>query len=81
MEFGRLSAEPAINEKVLTGTPAKFREVYMCCAKWGRPEWVGKIYPLKTKEKDFLEHYVQHFNSIELNATHYKLYGADVIKK
>ena len=52
----------------------------MGCAKWGRPEWVGKIYPLKTKEKQFLDHYVHHYNSIELNATHYKIYGPAGIK-
>jgi uncharacterized protein YecE (DUF72 family) len=42
---------------------------------------VGKIYPLKTKEKDFLQHYVNHYNSIELNATHYKIYGEAGIQK
>jgi hypothetical protein len=42
---------------------------------------VGKIYPEKTKEKDFLQHYVEHYNSIELNATHYKVYDAEAIKK
>jgi len=36
---------------------------------------VGKIYPYKTREKDFLKHYVEHYNSIELNITHYKIYG------
>ena len=93
MEFGRVSeeqlssidftlpAEPGFNKKVLTGKPAKDRKVYLGCAKWGRTEWVGKIYPLKTKEKDFLDHYVQHYNSIELNATHYKVYGVAGIGK
>ena len=56
-------------------------KVYVGCAKWGRAEWVGKIYPLKTKERNFLDCYVQHFNSIELNATHYKLYGPKAIQK
>ena len=93
MEFGRveekelnkidftLPAEPAFNEKILKGKPAANPQVYMGCAKWGRSEWVGSLYPLKTKEKDFLENYVQHYNSIELNATHYKIYGADMIQK
>jgi uncharacterized protein YecE (DUF72 family) len=93
MEFGRvpenelssidfsLPDEPAFNKKVLKGKPAKNPKVYLGCAKWGRPEWVGKIYPLKTKEKDFLQHYVEHYNSIELNATHYKIYGEVGIKK
>lgn len=93
MEFGRvpeeelnnvdfnLPAEPVFNRQVLTGRPAAGAKVYIGCAKWGRPEWLGKIYPPKTKEKDFLQQYVQHYNSIELNATHYKLYGAGGIAK
>lgn len=46
---------------------------YVGCAKWGRPDWVGKIYPPKTKAGDFLEHYARHFNCIELNATFYRM--------
>jgi uncharacterized protein YecE (DUF72 family) len=48
-------------------------QVYVGCAKWGRKEWVGKIYPPKTKEKDFVTHYVKQFNCLELNATHYRI--------
>src|SRR5690349_20236228 len=70
-----LPAEPAYNKKILPGKPAKDAKVYLGYAKWGRPEWVGRIYPLKTKEKNFLQHYVEHYNAIELNATHYKIYG------
>ena len=93
MEFGRVAAgelnnigftlpeEPVFNKKILKGKRVKAPKVYIGCAKWGRTEWVGKIYPPKTKEKDFLEHYVQHYNCIELNATHYKVYGAEGIRK
>ncbi len=93
MEFGRvpenelnkidfsLPAEPAFNKTILKGKAIKKPKVYVGCAKWGRTEWVGKIYPPKTKEKDFLQHYVDHYNSIELNATHYKVYGEATIKK
>ncbi len=93
MEFGRvpenelnsidfsLPAEPAYNKSILKGKPVKGPKIYFGCAKWGREEWVGKIYPPKTKEKDFLQHYVQHYNSIELNATHYKVYGEGGIKR
>ncbi|TFF30433.1 DUF72 domain-containing protein [Mucilaginibacter psychrotolerans] len=51
------------------------------CAKWGRKEWVGKIYPPKTKDANFLDEYVKHFNCIELNATFYQTYGAATISK
>jgi uncharacterized protein YecE (DUF72 family) len=91
MEFGRvpeldlidfsLPQEPDDNKKILTGKIAESPKIYVGCAKWGRKEWVGKIYPLKTKEKDFLKHYVKHYNSIELNATHYKVYGENGIRK
>jgi uncharacterized protein YecE (DUF72 family) len=93
MEFGRvpehelndidfsLPKEPAFNKAVLSGKKNKDAQVYVGCAKWGRTEWVGKIYPPKTKEKDFLQHYVEHYNCIELNATHYKVYGEKAIAK
>ncbi|MFT3909248.1 MAG: DUF72 domain-containing protein [Ferruginibacter sp.] len=93
MEFGRvpesalnkidfiLPPDPDFNKKILKGKPAKNSKVYLGCAKWGRKEWVGKIYPPKTKEKDFLDNYVHHYNSIELNATHYQVYKEDTITK
>ena len=93
MEFGRVSveelntidfslpAEPAENEKILNGKKDIDAKVYIGCAKWGREEWVGKIYPFKTKEKNFLQHYVHHYNCIELNATHYRIWGEAGIKK
>jgi uncharacterized protein YecE (DUF72 family) len=56
-------------------------QVHVGCAKWGRKEWLGKIYPVKTKEDNFLEEYVKHFRCIELNATFYKIYGPEMISK
>lgn len=93
MEFGRvpveeldnidfsLPEEPSWNKAILSGIKDKQAKVYIGCAKWGREEWVGKIYPPKTKERDFLQHYVAHYNCIELNATHYKIYGETGIGK
>lgn len=93
MEFGRvpveelekinfaLPEEPSWNKAILSGVKNKQAKVYIGCAKWGREEWIGKLYPPKTKEKDFLQHYVQHYNCIELNATHYKIYGETGIGK
>ncbi|NCT94593.1 MAG: DUF72 domain-containing protein [Chitinophagaceae bacterium] len=93
MEFGRvpepelaqidfrLPEEPTFNQPVLKGKKDAGVKLYLGCAKWGRPEWVGKIYPPKTPEKKYLDHYVEHYNSIELNATHYKIYGEAGIAK
>ena len=56
-------------------------EVYIGCAKWGIKEWVGKLYPPKTKQKDFRLEYLTQFNSIELNPTHYRIANAATIKE
>ena len=56
-------------------------KVYVGCAKWGRPDWVGKFYPKGTKQADFLKYYVTQFNSIELNALFYQLFPVPTIEK
>jgi len=93
MEFGRipekkldtidfaLPPDHPSNKAILTGKTVDSPKVYLGCSKWGRSEWVGKIYPPKTNEKDFLEHYAKHYNSIELNATHYKIHSIRGISK
>jgi uncharacterized protein YecE (DUF72 family) len=94
MEFGRipdhelptvdftLPPDPAFTIETLQATDkSKPLQVHVGCAKWGRKEWVGKIYPPKTKDANFLDEYVKHFNCIELNATFYQVYGLDTIDK
>jgi uncharacterized protein YecE (DUF72 family) len=93
MEFGKveqatldtiefaLPPEPGFNTRILSGKAALHPRVYVGCAKWGREDWVGKIYPWKTRERDYLQNYVRHYNSIELNATHYKIYGEPGIRR
>ncbi len=86
MEFGKITAEELSgidfglppdhpdNAKILSASPKVAKpSVYVGCAKWGRKDWIGKIYPPGTKESDFLERYARNFNSIELNATFYKI--------
>ena len=90
MDFGKLPniekadftlpPDSAANKELLNKKDYKKTNVYVGCAKWGRKEWVGKIYPPKTKEKDYLSYYVKQFDCIELNATHYRIHEADVIK-
>jgi uncharacterized protein YecE (DUF72 family) len=86
MEFGKvisndlsaidfiLPPDKAETQRLLSGCKKTVTpRVYVGCAKWGRKDWLGKIYPTGTKEADFLSHYARHFNSIELNATFYKM--------
>jgi uncharacterized protein YecE (DUF72 family) len=93
MDFGKIAAgqlktcnlnlpnDPDYNRRILKGKKINAPKIYVGCAKWGRTEWIGKIYPEKTREADFLDHYVEHYNSIELNATHYKIYPPSAIQK
>lgn len=55
-------------------------EVYTGQPLWSVRANVGKIYPKGTKAKDFLYHYSRQFNSIELNATYYKIPTIDQVK-
>ncbi len=94
MEFGRVLPEeldavdfsfppdPELTVKTLAAAKSNSPlAVHVGCAKWGRKEWLGKIYPPKTKDANFLEEYVKHFDSIELNATFYNTYPATTIAK
>ena len=56
-------------------------ELRIGLAKWGRKEWVGKFYPDRTKEYQFLHEYTKRFNTIELNAVFYSIPSADLIGK
>ena len=93
MEFGRVENVAAVDftlpkdDKVTVELFKSLKksnkkpEVYVGCAKWGRPDWIGQIYPKGTKAADFLKHYVTHFNSIELNALFYQLFPKATIEK
>lgn len=85
MEFGKVEPEelnyidftlpPDKPEttRILKQEPSPQTKIFVGCAKWGRKDWVGKIYPKGTKEADFLKHYATHFNCIEMNATFYRM--------
>ena len=93
MEFGRvetneieqidftLTPDGEQTKLTLNGKSVAHPKFFVGCAKWGRKEWVNLIYPPKTKEKDFLGEYVEHFNSIELNAVFYGIPKEEQILK
>lgn len=68
-----LPKDHTATKKVLAKAKKSKPEILVGCAKWGRPDWVGKIYPKGTKAADFLEAYGKQFNCIEFNAIFYKL--------
>ncbi len=50
-------------------------KLYVGCAKWNRTDLKG-FYPRGTKDE--LEYYSRQFNSIELNATFYRIFPAEI---
>jgi uncharacterized protein YecE (DUF72 family) len=77
----RLPPEPVSNAAVLPGKRVLNPKVYIGAARWGDVSWVGDIYPQKTPVARYRQLYPQHFNAVELNATHYTLYAPDVLRQ
>jgi len=93
MEFGKLSniegvdwSLPPVDTASIAflkslpqqNTPTKF---FIGTPAWGHKEWVGKIYPPKTKAADFLHYYSRNFNTIEFNTTHYRIPVEEQVQK
>lgn len=52
--------------------------IYVGCAKWNKAD-LKNFYPRGTKDE--LQYYATQFNSIELNATFYRIFPQDVVEK
>jgi uncharacterized protein YecE (DUF72 family) len=63
---------------VLAKSKAKELKIYVGCAKWNKTDLKG-FYPKGTKDE--LTYYSTQFNSIELNATFYRLFPASTFEK
>jgi uncharacterized protein YecE (DUF72 family) len=75
-----LPPDPPENKAVLKNGKGKTK-FYIGCAKWGRKDWIGKLYPKGTKEKDFLHYYATQFNSIEFNGFFYNIHSRELVEK
>ncbi len=93
MEFGKLSNIEGIDFKLpadAEGTSIFLSHleknvaqanIYVGCTGWAESEWVGKIYKSGSKSNEFLQQYGVQFNTIELNATHYRIPNLETIEK
>jgi len=45
------------------------------------PDWKGGFYPVSLARTKFLEYYSEHFNSLELNGTYYRMPTAEQMRK
>lgn len=47
-------------------------KVHIGCSGWNYRDWRGKFYPEKMSQKDWLNHYADKFDTVEVNNTFYK---------
>lgn len=76
-----LPADPALNTEVLSGKRVAAPKIYVGSGNWGHTSWVGKVYPPKTPASAFRALFPNYFGTMELNATHYKIYPPSVIQE
>ena len=70
-----IPADHKDSKAVLAGSKTKDLKIWVGCAKWNKKDLKG-FYPKGVKDE--LEYYSTQFNCIELNATFYRLFKADV---
>lgn len=61
--------------------PASHSIIYTGATSWNNDAWKGRIYPEKTPKTRYIQEYGRQFNSIELNATHYRTPSDSTIEK
>ena len=56
-------------------------ELYVGASGFSYPTWKPEFYPADAKAKDFLRHYSERLNSVELNATFYRLPSEEQLQR
>jgi uncharacterized protein YecE (DUF72 family) len=46
-------------------------KIYLGTQGWSYKDWVGTLYPPRTSSRDYLSHYAQEFDAVELDTTFY----------
>ena len=52
---------------------AASRPVHIGCSGWAYPDWKGLFYPKDVPQRSWLSYYAQHFDTVEINNTFYRL--------
>ncbi|MEM6263087.1 MAG: DUF72 domain-containing protein [Bacteroidota bacterium] len=81
VDFSLPSISSASIDLLTSKAPEQPFMAYVGCPMWANKEWVGKLYPPKTPQKEFLSLYSRAFNGIELNSTHYRVPSSDTLDR
>ena len=50
------------------------------CSGWSYPHWRGRIYPTRDPARTWFDHYARRFDTVELNATFYRLPSVETVE-
>ena len=78
IDFSLPEDHPGTKKMLSTHKPPKTPNLYVGCAKWNKTDLKG-FYPRGTKDE--LEYYSTQFNSIELNATFYRIFSPETFAR
>ncbi len=93
MKFGKLydvkgvdfslPPDPIQTERVLARYKDSSRQtkIFLGATGWGNKEWLGKWYPSRTKQNEFLKYYARQFGTIEFNTTHYRVPNEAIVAR
>jgi uncharacterized protein YecE (DUF72 family) len=56
-------------------------ELYVGASGWSYPSWKPAFYPAGRDSRDFLRYYAEHFRTVELNTTGYRLPAEDQFRR
>lgn len=74
IDFSLPPSHPGTKNVLSNYAKGKLPNLYVGCAKWNRTDLKG-FYPRGTKDE--LVYYANQFNSIELNATFYRIFPSE----
>lgn len=55
--------------------------IYIGTSGWSYPHWKGPFYPADLPERERLDFYTRHFNSVEINSSFYSLPPAETLAR
>jgi len=53
--------------------------LYLGTSSWTAKGWLGTIYPSGTRQADFISHYAERFDTVEIDATFYAIPKTSVV--
>jgi uncharacterized protein YecE (DUF72 family) len=55
-------------------------DIRVGCSGWSYKDWVGPFYPEGTASKDMFSRYMEHFDTVEINSTFYRIPNEYMVK-